>query len=220
MAIESAQQRALEEPRRRAIYDYVRASRWPVTREDVADGVDISRALAAFHLERLVEAGLLEVVAARAADSPRGGRPPKQYRAISDVEVLTSIPPRRYHVAGEILVRAIAAADDKGRVRAAANELAGALGEEVGEPLTHRRARVEEVAERLAELGYEPVVEDDEIILANCPFHALAVAERHVTCELNHAFLQGVLRAYSPTKFRADLCPAEGRCCVVVKRGS
>src|SRR6266542_1443345 len=104
MAIDvGAQQRVLEEPRRLAAYDFVRTSRWPVTREDLAEATGISRALAAFHLERLLEVGLIEVAETRRAAS-HAGRPPKQYRATPDVEVSMSIPPRRYQLAGEILV--------------------------------------------------------------------------------------------------------------------
>lgn len=215
--------RVLEEPRRRAIYDYVRVSRWPLTREDVATELEISRSLAAFHLERLVEAGLVEVTATRPAAARGGGRPPKHYRAVADVEVNTSIPPRRYQVAGEILVHAIAAADKRGHVQAAAAEMASELGERAGRPPKRGRgrARVDAVTEQLADLGYEPVVEGNgDIVLANCPFHALAVAERQVTCELNHAYVQGVLRACGDTGLRADLRPGEGRCCVVVSQGA
>jgi predicted ArsR family transcriptional regulator len=214
-AAATEQQRALQEPRRRAVYDYVRGSRWPVTREDVADAIGVSRSLAAFHLERLVDAALIETVETRPAAGSRGGRPPKQYRAVANVEVNTSVPPRRYQVAGEILVRAIAAADTRGRVRAAANELAAELGERAS---ARGRGKKPELIDRLGELGYEPVEEDGEIVLANCPFHALAVAERNVTCELNHAFVEGVLRACGETGRRAELTPAEGRCCVVVSR--
>lgn len=206
-------QRVLEEPRRRAVYDCVRGARWPITREDVAGELGISRSLAAFHLERLVEAGLVEVVATREAAKRNGGRPPKHYRVVPDVEVNVSIPPRRYQMAGEILVHAIAAADKRGQVQAAAADLAAELGERAGAAPT--------VTERLTELGYEPVLEDNgDIVLANCPFHALAVAERRVTCELNHAYVQGVLRACGDTGLRADLRPGEGRCCVVVTQGA
>src|SRR3954470_352415 len=98
MTVDAA--RTLNEPRRRAVYDFVRGSRWPVTREDAADELGISRSLAAFHLERLVDAGLVDVVEAR-PDANRGGRPPKLYRVAPDVEVSTSIPPRRYDLAAQ-----------------------------------------------------------------------------------------------------------------------
>jgi predicted ArsR family transcriptional regulator len=217
-------ERALREPRRHAIYTYVRGSRWPVTREDVADATGISRSLAAFHLERLLDAGLVEVVENRRA-LPRGGRPPKQYRATPDVEVSVSVPPRRYQLAGEILVRAIADADVRRRVESAALGLAADAGEKLGRPRgangkRRKTTSADDVAEALTEAGYEPVVDGDEIVLANCPFHALAGAERDLTCQMNHAFVDGVIRGIGDSEFAAELSPCEGRCCVVLKRRS
>jgi predicted ArsR family transcriptional regulator len=218
-------ERVLREPRRQAIYSHVHASRWPVTREDVAEALGISRSLAAFHLERLLEVGLIEDVVSRRA-LPRGGRPPKQYRAVADIEVSVSVPPRRYQLAGEILVRAIAQADNRGRVETAALELASDAGEKLtatsdgGATRDRKGTSVEQVTEALCDIGYEPVVENGEIILANCPFHALAVAERDLTCQMNRAFVEGVIRGVGGGAFAAELSPQEGRCCVVLKQGS
>ena len=50
---------ALVDPVRRALYDHVRQERRPVTREDAARALDISRSLAAFHLDKVVEVGML-----------------------------------------------------------------------------------------------------------------------------------------------------------------
>src|SRR3954452_19243546 len=98
----------LEDPQRRAIYRFVRAAHRALTREEVAAGVGISRNLAAFHLERLLDAGLLIADAARPAgrSGPGAGRPAKRY-VPSDAEISLEIPPRRYALAGRLLVRAI-----------------------------------------------------------------------------------------------------------------
>ena len=50
----------LDEPRRRRLYDYVSASDHAVGRDEAAAATDISRELAAFHLDRLARAGLLD----------------------------------------------------------------------------------------------------------------------------------------------------------------
>lgn len=68
---------ALEDPQRREIYLFVRRAHRAITREDVAAGVGVSRNLAAFHLERLLEAGLLSADYARppGRSGPGAGRP-------------------------------------------------------------------------------------------------------------------------------------------------
>ena len=50
----------LHDPVRARLYAAVRQAGEPVTREDAAAQAGISRKLAAFHLEKLVDAGLLE----------------------------------------------------------------------------------------------------------------------------------------------------------------
>ena len=53
---------ALDEPTRRRLYDYVVRQREPVSRDDAAAAVELPRTTAAFHLDRLVDEGLLDVV--------------------------------------------------------------------------------------------------------------------------------------------------------------
>jgi predicted ArsR family transcriptional regulator len=91
---------------RRALYEHVRRARGQgVTREQAAAAIGISRGLAAFHLDKLVDAGLLS--ATFVAPKPRGrGRTPKVYRT-ADGEIDLSLPGRRYDLMGEILAAAI-----------------------------------------------------------------------------------------------------------------
>jgi predicted ArsR family transcriptional regulator len=99
----------LTEPTRRRIYDAVRTSRDPVTRDAVAKATGVSRRLAAFHLDLLADSGLLSVDYARppGRTGPGAGRPAKRYRA-EDVDVEVSLPPRRYDIAARVLARAVA----------------------------------------------------------------------------------------------------------------
>src|SRR5205809_883694 len=60
---------ALDDDVRRALYEHVRAAGAPVTRQEAATGVGISRKLAAFHLDKLVELGVL-----RSGFGPPSGR--------------------------------------------------------------------------------------------------------------------------------------------------
>lgn len=103
---ELAQLCTLDEPTRRSVYQAVRRSP-PASRAQVADVVGISVSLAAFHLDTLVDAGLLRASYARppGRGGPGAGRPAKWYRP-SDVAIEVSAPPRRYDVLGAILADA------------------------------------------------------------------------------------------------------------------
>src|SRR5437764_23071 len=93
---------------RRALYDYVRRAGHAVSREEAADAARMSRNLAAFHLDKLVDAGLLRARYEAAPDRPRGrGRTPKVYEATAE-EVAVTIPERRYQLIAEILADAVA----------------------------------------------------------------------------------------------------------------
>ena len=51
----------LADPVRWRLYDYLRSSGTAVGRDEAARAAGISRSLAAFHLDRMAEAGLLQV---------------------------------------------------------------------------------------------------------------------------------------------------------------
>jgi predicted ArsR family transcriptional regulator len=70
---------ALSDPTRRGAYDYVSAQGRPVGRDEAAGALGIGRTLAAYHLDRLAEAGLLSVAYARRSgrSGPGAGRPAK-----------------------------------------------------------------------------------------------------------------------------------------------
>src|SRR5690348_3923495 len=102
----------LAEPTRRRVYDAVRASDTPLTREEVATATDIGRRLAAFHLDLLTDAGLLTADYARPAGrtGPGAGRPAKRYAAAA-VDLELQVPARRYDVAARILAKAVDTSD-------------------------------------------------------------------------------------------------------------
>src|SRR5690606_9915647 len=109
-----------------------------------------------------------------------------------------------------------AGAEAAGSGAAPAGAAAGARG--VDDPL-------EDLARALEPLGYEPRraagEEDGAMVLANCPYHALAQEHTQLVCGLNQDFVQGVADGRGCTGVRACLEPAEDRCCVVARlRGS
>ena len=122
----------LDEPTRRRLYDLVAASEKPVGRDQAARSLDISRELAAFHLDRLVAGGLLETEYRRLGErrGPGAGRPAKLYRRAPG-EVAVSLPARDYRRAAEILETAIASIDDSA-VATAIEQAAHAHGQATG----------------------------------------------------------------------------------------
>ena len=100
---------ALTDGVRRAAYRAVLAAgTGPVGRDEVAEALGVGRTLAAFHLDKLVDAGLLEVSYARRTGrtGPGAGRPAKLYRA-SATEHAVSVPPRDYRTAAELLAESV-----------------------------------------------------------------------------------------------------------------
>src|ERR1051325_8562486 len=72
----------LGDPTRRLLYEFVAQSNRPLSRDECARGAAIDRSLAAYHLDKLVERGLLQASFARPAGrtGPGAGRPAKLYR--------------------------------------------------------------------------------------------------------------------------------------------
>src|ERR1700754_4974261 len=94
----------LVDPSRRALFDYVRRQGRPVAREEAAGATGVSRGLAAFHLDKLVDAGLL-TARYEAPAGPRGrGRTPKVYEPCGAVEI--TIPARRDDLIADVLASA------------------------------------------------------------------------------------------------------------------
>ncbi len=195
---------------RRRLYEYVAAQDGPVRRDDAAAAIGISRTLAAYHLDRLAQAGLLATRYARppGRGGPGAGRPAKQYERVGH-EVSVSVPPRNYLLLARLLADA-AAADDSGRLRATLTAAAEDEGRNAAGGST-------DLLSPLVHDGYEPcVVGDDRIELRNCPFHALAQRQTDLVCSLNHALVRGLLAGRGESPGRAELAPATGRCCVVI----
>src|SRR5258705_9793168 len=99
---------ALVDPVRRRAYDTVVAATGPVGRDEVAEALGVGRTLAAFHLDKLVDAGLLDVSFARRSgrSGPGAGRTAKLYRRTS-TEHTVSLPARAYRSAAELLAEAV-----------------------------------------------------------------------------------------------------------------
>lgn len=200
---------SLDAPIRQELYRYVVGRDGPVSREQAADAAGISRTLAAYHLDKLAEAGLLDTDYARpeGRGGPGAGRPAKRYSR-GRREVAVSLPPRNYSVLAEILAAAVAE-DGSDTVRTAVSTAARKAGRSV--------AAGPDLAAALRACGYEPAgTSDGDIELRNCPFHQLQQRYPELVCHLNLDFVQGLLEAAGASPQRAELAPRPGRCCVVV----
>ena len=211
----------LVEPVRRALYEFVARSASPVGRDEAAAGVGIARPLAAFHLDRLARAGLLEVEFRRRSgrSGPGAGRPAKLYwRAGSGVEL--SLPPRRYALAARVYADALeripnvagvdavtdAAAEEGVRLGRAARVAEESVGRTVDEATVDRL---------LNDLGFEPETGADGVRhLRNCPFNDLVADHREVSCGANLAMLDGLAHELPEAGLAARREDTPGYCCV------
>jgi len=206
---------ALAEPTRRRLYEHVVRSPEPVSRDDVAGATGVSRPTTAFHLDRLVADGLLDVHYERRSGrtGPGAGRPAKLYRRAA-APVSVSLPERHYDLAGDLLAAALAEADQSGeRPVEVLDRRAFRRGQELAAEGAAQGGR-EGALRLLEEHGFEPRVEDGEIALANCPFHLLAQQHTALVCGMNLRLLEGVLDGVGHSGLTAFLRPEPGLCCV------
>lgn len=209
----------LAEPLRRRVYEFVVAQAWGVTRDDAASQLGVARSVAAFHLDKLVAAGLLETEHRRPAGrkGPGAGRPALWYRRAAR-ELTVSVPERRYQLAAEVLADAAEEASGGVPLDDALCRAARTCGRRLGAllPATMGEKAVDALVEVLTEHGYEPHREGNTIWLANCPFHAVAAGHRQLVCGMNLDLLRGLAEAARLSPEAARLDPKPGRCCVSI----
>jgi predicted ArsR family transcriptional regulator len=222
---------SLDDPVRRRLYGVVIGQPGPVGRDEAAAAAGIGRALAVYHLDRLVESGLLTASYQRppGRNGPGAGRPAKLYSR-SDREFAVTVPPREYELAARLLVQVVED-DPSGRSRAALGEAARRLGIELGRASegaagdggagagaeAARQGAAGDVEGVLAQQGYEPCRGGDGVIrLRNCPFHQLAERHRETVCGMNLALVEGLLAGLGANGWRPVLDPTPGHCCVAI----
>lgn len=200
---------ALDEPNRRKLYEFVVRQTAPISKDEAAEAIGLPRTTAAFHLDKLVEMGLLEVIHERRSGrtGPGAGRPAKLYRR-SGEQIEVSLPDRRYEAASHLLTDALLESETTGQTpRMILHRTAREWGEKLA-----RQARGD-VLEALEEFGFEPRVESGSILLGNCPFHSLAQKHTELVCGMNLCLLGGLVDGIK-AGYTAHLDPAPGHCCV------
>ncbi len=215
----------LADEQRRRMYGFARRARRPVTREEAAADAGVSAKLAAFHLDKLVAAGLLRARYASTGDAPRVGRKPKVYEP-TGADLRLSIPERRPELIAEILLDAVLDEPSGQGARADALLAARRRGEAAGAAERERtrpgrlgpERSVTACGNALVRYGFEPDRESPtRMRLLNCPFHQLAERSQELVCGINHAFLGGFLTGLRASGVDAVLAPRPGQCCVELR---
>ena len=207
----------LDDPVRRRLYDYVTAQAHGVSRSEAAQAVGVQRTLAAFHLDRLAEAGLVEVTFRRPAgrSGPGAGRPAKLYRR-SAAEHQVSVPPRDYRSAAELLAEVVDVTGAEPELQRSAHSRGAAAGRAARRQAPHV-PDADLVVGALSAQGYQPYQEEAEVRLRNCPFHVLASKYPPLICGMNLALLEGLLEGAAVNSLEARLDPRPEQCCVALR---
>jgi predicted ArsR family transcriptional regulator len=216
---------ALSDPQRRRLYAAVRAARRPVTREEAAALVDISRKLAAFHLDKLVASGLLEVAVPNPTSPRRVGRAPKRYQPV-ETTLTVSVPARSYEELATVLVLAATTQTPTETAEAARHRVGRDRGRELGGSIQRGDFRGRLGPERalafveriLTDEGFEPYrAQPGALRLANCPFHPVVGCAPELVCGINVDYLGGLLEGLGIDSLSVTFAPLPGECCVEVR---
>jgi predicted ArsR family transcriptional regulator len=180
---------ALGDETRYLLYRELAGSPRPLGAPQLADRLGLHANTVRMHLERMRDAGLVEVAAVR-----RGtvGRPQHVYTLASGAPGLDFDPPAHAMLAGLLA----AMAERLGGDGADAEETGRAWGREAT-----RRTRsgtcVEVLAQQLTQLGFDPSVEADgdgtRVTFLQCPFRDLAEAYPELVCNLHRGICAGTL---------------------------
>jgi predicted ArsR family transcriptional regulator len=206
----------LGDPVRRRLYDYVTAQDHDVSRGEAAAATGVQRPLAAFHLDRLADAGLVEVTFRRMTgrNGPGAGRPAKLYRR-TGAEHQVSVPPRDYRGAAELLAGVVDMIGGEQELQRAARSRGAAAGRSALRDAAGADQH-DRLTGALSEQGYQPYPDGPDIRLRNCPFHVLADRYPPLICGMNLALLEGLLEGAAITGVTARLDPRPDGCCVAV----
>ncbi len=176
--------------RRRDVLAILRDSAEALSINAIAEQLDVHPNTVRFHLEALMESGLVERAVARPA---RPGRPPQLFVATRGMD---PAGPRAYQLLAETLVDSVARSGDPVTHASASGKTMGA---ELGRPRhdTAQGEPVGQLVELLDELGFAPEPGESRIDLRHCPFLELAQVHPEVVCPVHLGLMQGALEAWN-----------------------
>ena len=169
---------ALGNAKLQAALAFVRKRPVPPTADELAAGLGISRSVARWRLERLVDRGHLRPVFARRKGGPGAGRPPKRYEVLPETEPM-EFPRRRYV---ELLRLALESAPAE-RLQEIGERYGRELAREAPlRPAARPAKALERVCGALGTLGFQASVESAEgdravLVTPTCPLRPLVVAD-------------------------------------------
>jgi predicted ArsR family transcriptional regulator len=209
----------LREPVRRRLYDHVACQPAPVSRDEAARALGLGRAAVAFHLDRLVAVGLLEVEYRRmtARTGPGAGRPAKLYRA-SDRTFAVTLPHRELPLLAELLAagasgNALGHRGARARGRLLGRQATATLPEQATS--AERRGALEST---LRALGFVPYRQEDTLWARSCPFDPVSRRYPPLVCGLAQALVEGIIAGLH-TGGSVIRSPWPGHCCIRVTAG-
>ena len=212
---------ALAEPARRTLYLFVAAQPESVSREEAASACDMSPHTARFHLDRLVDQGLLDVEFRRltgrtgpGAGGPRSCTGARSAKSVCPCPLAATTSPET-----SSLRQSTARSTRTGRW---GSPLPWSPRSEVDRWPPRSRCLPGEEIDRVAQLlerhGYEPRASADGLCLVNCPFDRLARDHQELVCGMNLALIGGLLDELGCDALEAVLDPEPGLCCVKARR--
>lgn len=190
---------ALADPDLREALLLARSRASELTADDAAAVLGVHRNVARARLDRLAEAGLLEVSFERrnGRTGPGAGRPAKVYRVAPETTAV-EFPPRRF---GALVGRLLDELPEKGRQRAL-RRVGEDFGRELAEaarlkPAPGIRAGLERVCAAVRSLGFQATLENvdgDTAVIATptCPLRPLVV-ERPEAAEIDRGMWAGLV---------------------------
>jgi predicted ArsR family transcriptional regulator len=177
----------------RAALAFVRSCPEPPTADDLAAELGLSRSVARWRLERLVESGHLTPRFAERSGGPGAGRPAKTYAVVPETEAL-EFPRRRYEALFRLLIDALPGKR--------LDEVGFAFGCELARAARFRPARrtrtaVERLCRALGALGFQASLEsatqrEAVLVTPTCPLRPLVV-EAPAARELDQGMWRGLV---------------------------
>lgn len=200
---------------RYAIYLELARANKPLTTAEIADTIDLHPNTVRPHLERMRDAGLVDVEVGGRGEI---GRPQHRYSLAADAPSLGLEPPVMPVLARMVLSMAerLGASPDDARA------VGDAEGASRAERFSDAPSSLEAIVSELDILGFDPVVSPDAddpdaavIAFANCPFGDLAVAHPDLVCSLHHGLIAGFVRRMGDAEVRSFCTVADRTPCQV-----
>lgn len=213
--------KALGDNTRYAIYLELARAAKPLTTAEIAETIDLHPNTVRPHLDRMREAGLIDVEVGGRGEI---GRPQHRYSLLADAPSLGLEPPVMPMLARLVL----SMAERLGAGAADAHAIGRDEGVARSRPFASASSSLEAIVSDLDVLGFDPVVSGDTddpdaavIAFANCPFGDLATTHPDLVCSLHHGLIAGFVAGMGDAVVR-EFCTVVDRtpCQVTVSAGA